>query len=92
VFVNGKYVGSDPDPTIRSMLARDSGFEWWQSVAGGGRLSGRPAACRRPELWFCDFARWNFDWPDASGRLVVPGGALFCDQPWSRARPSSPPL
>ena len=23
VFVNGKYVGSDPDPTIRSMLARD---------------------------------------------------------------------
>ena len=25
VFVNGKYVGSDPDPTIRSMLARDSG-------------------------------------------------------------------
>jgi len=27
VFVNGKYVGSDPDPTIRSMLARDSGFE-----------------------------------------------------------------
>jgi hypothetical protein len=27
VFVNGKYVGSDPDPTIRSMLARDSGIE-----------------------------------------------------------------
>ena len=27
VFVNGKYVGSDPDPTIRSMLARDSAFE-----------------------------------------------------------------
>ena len=28
VFVNGKYVGSDPDPTIRSMLARDpSPFE-----------------------------------------------------------------
>jgi len=25
VFVNGKYVGSDPDPTIRSMLARDVG-------------------------------------------------------------------
>jgi hypothetical protein len=25
VFVNGKYVGSDPDPTIRSMLARDNG-------------------------------------------------------------------
>ena len=25
VFVNGKYVGSDPDPTIRSMLSRDSG-------------------------------------------------------------------
>jgi hypothetical protein len=25
VFVNGKYVGSDPDPTIRSMLARDIG-------------------------------------------------------------------
>jgi hypothetical protein len=25
VFVNGKYVGSDPDPTIRSTLARDSG-------------------------------------------------------------------
>jgi hypothetical protein len=25
VFVNGKYVGSDPDPTIRSMLARDPG-------------------------------------------------------------------
>jgi hypothetical protein len=23
VFVNGKYVGSDPDPTIRSTLARD---------------------------------------------------------------------
>jgi hypothetical protein len=23
VFVNGKYVGSDPDPTIRSMLAHD---------------------------------------------------------------------
>jgi len=23
VFVNGKYVGSDPDPSIRSMLARD---------------------------------------------------------------------
>jgi len=23
VFVNGKYVGSDPDPHIRSMLARD---------------------------------------------------------------------
>jgi hypothetical protein len=22
VFVNGKYVGSDPDPFIRSMLAR----------------------------------------------------------------------
>ena len=27
VFVNGKYVGSDPDPTIRSTLARDAGFE-----------------------------------------------------------------
>ena len=27
VFVNGKYVGSDPDPTIRSTLARDSGLE-----------------------------------------------------------------
>ena len=27
VFVNGKYVGSDPDPTIRSTLARDSAFE-----------------------------------------------------------------
>jgi hypothetical protein len=27
VFVNGKYVGSDPDPTIRSMLARDAGIE-----------------------------------------------------------------
>jgi len=27
VFVNGKYVGSDPDPTIRSMLARDSGTD-----------------------------------------------------------------
>jgi len=27
VFVNGKYVGSDPDPTIRSTLARDSGVE-----------------------------------------------------------------
>jgi hypothetical protein len=25
VFVNGKYVGSDPDPTIRSTLARDIG-------------------------------------------------------------------
>ena len=25
VFVNGKYVGSDPDPTIRSTLARDTG-------------------------------------------------------------------
>jgi hypothetical protein len=25
VFVNGKYVGSDPDPTIRSTLARDVG-------------------------------------------------------------------
>jgi hypothetical protein len=25
VFVNGKYVGSDPDPTIRSTLARDNG-------------------------------------------------------------------
>ena len=23
VYVNGKYVGSDPDPTIRSTLARD---------------------------------------------------------------------
>jgi hypothetical protein len=23
VFVNGKYLGSDPDPTIRSTLARD---------------------------------------------------------------------
>ena len=23
VFVNGKYVGSDPDPGIRSTLARD---------------------------------------------------------------------
>jgi hypothetical protein len=23
VFVNGKYVGSDPDPAIRSTLARD---------------------------------------------------------------------
>ena len=23
VFVNGKYVGSDPDPSIRSTLARD---------------------------------------------------------------------
>jgi hypothetical protein len=23
VFVNGQYVGSDPDPTIRSTLARD---------------------------------------------------------------------
>jgi outer membrane protein assembly factor BamE (lipoprotein component of BamABCDE complex) len=23
VFVNGKYVGTDPDPTIRSTLARD---------------------------------------------------------------------
>jgi hypothetical protein len=23
VFVNGEYVGSDPDPTIRSTLARD---------------------------------------------------------------------
>jgi hypothetical protein len=23
VFINGKYVGSDPDPTIRSTLARD---------------------------------------------------------------------
>ena len=23
VFVNGKYIGSDPDPTIRSTLARD---------------------------------------------------------------------
>jgi len=23
VFVNGKYVGSDPDPTIRTQLARD---------------------------------------------------------------------
>jgi len=23
VFVNGKYLGSDPDPTIRSMLAHD---------------------------------------------------------------------
>ena len=23
VFVNGKYIGSDPDPTVRSMLARD---------------------------------------------------------------------
>jgi len=27
VYVNGKYVGSDPDPTIRSMLARDSAVE-----------------------------------------------------------------
>jgi hypothetical protein len=27
VFVNGKYVGSDPDPTIRSTLARDAGLE-----------------------------------------------------------------
>jgi len=27
VYVNGKYVGSDPDPTIRSTLARDSGLE-----------------------------------------------------------------
>jgi len=27
VFVNGKYVGSDPDPTIRSMLARDNGSD-----------------------------------------------------------------
>jgi hypothetical protein len=27
VFVNGKYVGSDPDPTIRSTLARDAGNE-----------------------------------------------------------------
>jgi len=27
VFVNGKYVGSDPDPTIRSMLGRDVGSE-----------------------------------------------------------------
>jgi hypothetical protein len=26
VFVNGKYVGSDPDPTIRSTLARDVGY------------------------------------------------------------------
>jgi hypothetical protein len=25
VFINGKYVGSDPDPTIRSTLARDTG-------------------------------------------------------------------
>jgi hypothetical protein len=25
VFVNGKYVGSDPDPFIRSMLAREYG-------------------------------------------------------------------
>ena len=25
VYVNGKYVGSDPDPTVRSMLARDPG-------------------------------------------------------------------
>jgi len=23
VFVNGKYVGSDPDPTIRAQLAHD---------------------------------------------------------------------
>ena len=23
VFVNGKYVGSDPDPTIRAQLAQD---------------------------------------------------------------------
>ncbi len=27
VFVNGKYVGSDPDPTIRSMLSRDNGSD-----------------------------------------------------------------
>jgi len=27
VFVNGKYVGSDPDPSIRSMLARDVGSD-----------------------------------------------------------------
>jgi hypothetical protein len=26
VFVNGKYVGSDPDPFIRSMLAREYGL------------------------------------------------------------------
>jgi hypothetical protein len=25
VFVNGKYVGSDPDPFIRSMLSREYG-------------------------------------------------------------------
>jgi hypothetical protein len=25
VFVNGKYVGSDPDPFIRGMLSRDHG-------------------------------------------------------------------
>lgn len=27
VFVNGKYVGSDPDPSIRSMLSRDVGSD-----------------------------------------------------------------
>jgi hypothetical protein len=27
VFVNGKYVGSDPDPFIRSMLARGYGHD-----------------------------------------------------------------
>jgi hypothetical protein len=27
VFVNGKYVGSDPDPFIRSMLARGYGLD-----------------------------------------------------------------
>jgi hypothetical protein len=26
VYVNGKYVGSDPDPSIRSTLARDAGI------------------------------------------------------------------
>jgi hypothetical protein len=25
VFVNGKYLGSDPDPTVRAMIARDIG-------------------------------------------------------------------
>jgi hypothetical protein len=27
VFVNGKYVGSDPDPFIRSMLSRGYGLD-----------------------------------------------------------------
>jgi len=27
VFVNGKYVGSDPDPFIRSMLSRGYGHD-----------------------------------------------------------------